>query len=223
MMKKQGINIFTKSEVTGIIHNKVKFKQDNHNKEVEGDKILIAIGLTPNFDKAEMDNIGIKYSSGIIIDNKMRTSVSNIYAIGDVTGKVQLAHYAYAQARAAAKNIMGQDEEFDESTIPSVIFTIPEISSVGECSSSFKSAAFNFAANGKARAMGEAEGFVKIFYDNGYLKGFCAIGPHVSDLVAEAALAIKNNISLSKIKDTIHAHPTLSESFVGAVEMALKD
>ena len=152
----------------------------------------------------------------------MKTSVPNIYAIGDVTGQIMLAHYAYAQAEVAAKNIMGQKAELDPSVVPSAIFTIPEISSVGIRDGSFPSVKFLFSANGKAQAMDEAEGFIKIYYEGDELKGFSAIGPHASDLVAEAALAIKNKIPLSKIEETIHVHPTLSEAFKGAVQMALK-
>ena len=153
----------------------------------------------------------------------MQTNVKNVYAIGDVTNKIKLAHYAYAQAEIAAKNIMGHNIEFNENVVPSAIITIPEISSVGGRNSKLKSATFAFAQNGKARAMGKADGFVKIYHEHGQLKGFCAIGAHASDLVSEATMAIKNKIPLVKIKETIHAHPTLSEVFLGAVEKALKN
>lgn len=222
-MKKQGIGIYTNSRIIEIKGGKIKFEYDDSEKCIESDKILVAVGVEPFFNKNEMDNLGVRYSKGIIVNDKMQTSVKNIYAVGDVTDKIKLAHYAYAQAETAAKNIMEQDAEFDENAVPSAIFTIPEISSVGVRNSELKSASFAFAENGKARAMGQADGFVKIYYDKDALKGFCAIGAHASDLVAEACLAIKNNISLEKISDTIHTHPTLSEAFLGAVERAVKE
>ena len=223
LMQRQGIDIFTNSKVKKIEGNKVNFEHENKEKFIEADKILVAIGTFPSFHRGEMNKLGVKYDKGIIVNKKMQTSVENIYAIGDVTGQIMLAHHAYAQAEVAARNIMNQKAEFDETIVPSAIFTIPEISSVGIRNEKLKSAAFRFAANGMARALGEADGFVKIYYENGFLKGFSAIGPRASDLVSEAALAIKNNIPLQKIKDTIHVHPTLSEVFLGAVEMALRE
>ena len=223
IMRRQEIEIFTNARIIGVNDNKVRFEHDKKEKYVEGDKILIAIGVEPYFNKNEMDILGVKYNKGIIVNNKMQTSIENIYAVGDVTDKIKLAHYAYAQAEVAAKNIMGNSVEFDETIVPSAIFTIPEISSVGVRNVQLKSAIFRFAENGKARAMGQFDGFVKIYYEQNNLKGFCAIGPHASDLVSEVALAIKNNISLEKIRETIHVHPTLSEVFVGAVERAIKD
>lgn len=223
IMKRQDVAIFTKSEIIGIEQNKITFRHHGEIKTLEGDKILVAIGMEPFFDKQEMDRLGVKYNTGIVVNNKMQTSVENIYAVGDVTGQSKLAHYAYAQADVAARNIVGHNTEFDESVVPTAIFTIPEISSVGVRNAQIDSAVFRFAANGKARAMGEVDGFVKIYYENGYLKGFCSIGPHASDLVSEAALAIKNNISLKQIKETIHIHPALSEAFLGAVEIALSN
>lgn len=223
LMERQGIEIFTSATISKIYENKITFMQDNQEKIIEGDKILVAIGMYPCFNKEEMDGLGVQSNNGIIVNNKMQTTIANIYAIGDVTNKIKLAHYAYAQAEIAAKNIMGNSVEFDETIVPSAIFTIPEISSVGARNERLSSSIFSFAANGKARAMGESDGFVKIYVENGYLKGFCAIGPHASDLVAEATLAIKNKIPLEKIKETIHVHPTLSEVFVGAVERAIKN
>lgn len=221
-LRKQGAEIFTESKLLGIDGNRVVHSHENKIKEIEAEKILIAVGLEPSFSRREMDGLGVKYGRGIFADKKMRTNVENIYAIGDVTDQIKLAHYACAQAEIAARNIMGMGCEFDGSVVPSAIFTLPEISSVGVCSPELKSAKFPFAANGKARAMGAAEGFVKVFYEGGALRGFCAIGPHATDLVSEAALAIKNNISMEKIRDTIHAHPTLSEAFAGAIGIALK-
>lgn len=222
LMQRQGVEIFAQSKIIKSEKNRVFFNYEGAEKSIEAEKILIAVGVDPFFNREEMKKIGVKCGRGITINSRMQTSIENVYAIGDVTDRIKLAHYAYAQADIAAKNIMGHAAEFDETTVPSAIFTIPEISSVGVRDAKLKSAKFSFAANGKARAMDEAEGFVKIFYEDGYLKGFCAIGPHASDLVSEAALAIKNRIPLENIKETIHAHPTLSEAFLGAVEIALK-
>ena len=223
LMQRQGIEIFTQSTIIRAEKNEVLFRHNGVENKIEAEKILVAVGVDPSFSKEEMDKVGVKYEKGIIINSRMQTSVKNIYAIGDVTDMIKLAHYAYAQAEVAAKNIMGETAEFDEAVVPSAIFTLPEISSVGVKDEKMMSAKFSFSANGKARAIDEPDGFVKIFYENGNLEGFCAIGPHASDLVSEAALAIKNKISLKEIKKTIHTHPTLSEAFLGAVEIALRN
>ena len=124
-MKRQDIGIWTSSRIIGINGNRVKFEHDKTEKHAEGGKILVAIGVDPSFNKNEMDELGVKYNRGIIVNNKMQTTVENIYAVGDVTDKIKLAHYAYAQAEVAAKNVMRHAAKFDENTVPSAIFTIP--------------------------------------------------------------------------------------------------
>ncbi|HLG25028.1 MAG TPA: dihydrolipoyl dehydrogenase [Candidatus Nanoarchaeia archaeon] len=217
LMRRQGIKVHTGSKVQKIEGNEVYFEEGGKQSKAHGEKILISVGVEPSFDKIIMDKIGIKYENGISINSRMQTSVSNIYAVGDCTGKIMLAHYAYAQAEIAAHNIMGQNDELNEDTVPNVIFTIPEISSVGVRNSKLKSEIFRFAANGKARTLSEIDGFVKIYHENGLLMGFSCIGAGASELVASATLAIKHKIPLKEIKSTIIAHPTLSEAFKGAI------
>ncbi len=221
LMRREGINVFTEAKVTGIKEDEISFLHENGAKSVKGDRILVAIGVQPSFDKKELDKLGVNYSKGIHVNSMMQTSVENIYAVGDVTGLTMLAHFASAQAEAAASTLMGKRKEFDGTIIPAAIFTLPEISSVGVRNSTLPSSIFRFAANGKARALGDIDGFVKIFHDGNYLKGFCAIGPWASELVAEPTLAIRNNLTLEDIHKTVHAHPTLSEAFLQAVDAAL--
>ena len=206
--------------------------------DLKQEKIMISIGLEPNLNKKELDNLGIDYDIGIDINEKMQTNIENIYAIGDITNKIMLAHVAYYQAEIAAKNIMGKQAAADYNSIPSCIFTIPEISSVGEkqeeiekakedseekkLKTDIKTSKVSFISNGKARAMGFSEGFIKLISKNNRLTGCHIIGSHADDLIHEAALAIKNNLTLQQIKNTIHAHPTLSEIFLDAVEELLK-
>ncbi|MBN1156016.1 dihydrolipoyl dehydrogenase [Candidatus Woesearchaeota archaeon] len=186
--------------------------------EIKTEKILVAIGVEPNLDIEEMNNLGVKSSKkGIGVNEMMKTSAENIYAIGDVTGIMPLAHVAYAQAETAAMNIMGREKMIDYGVVPSCIFTLPEIASVGQKEGDRTSKA-GFIANGKARTMNEKEGFIKLVSKEGFLTGAHIIGPHADDLIHEAALAIKNKISIGKIKETIHAHPTLSETFLEAVK-----
>ncbi|MBT4352080.1 dihydrolipoyl dehydrogenase, partial [archaeon] len=201
-MTRAGIEILTNTKFEKVSGKKVMVTGSDGEKELSADKVLFAVGVKSNLDIEELDAIKIKYDKGIKVNDKMQTNVSSIYAVGDVTEGIKLAHYAYAQAEVAAHNIMGKKMVFDQTVVPSCIFTLPEIASVGVRNSKMKSVSFPFAANGKARSMNKPRGFVKIYYEKGYLKGFAAIGPHVSDMVSEATLAIKNNLKLEDIKNT---------------------
>jgi len=148
----------------------------------------------------------------------MQTGIGNIYAIGDVTNKIQLAHVASAQGIAAVEHIMGKEIEMDYTVVPNCIFTYPEVSSVGitgqlaaEQGIAVKTGKFPFMATGRALAAGQAEGFVKIL-------GATIVGPHAADLIAEAALAMKLGATAEQLAGTIHAHPTLAEAVMEAAE-----
>ncbi len=157
----------------------------------------------------------------------MQTGIPNIYAIGDVTGGILLAHVASKGGIVAAINATGGDDTIDYSVVPSAIFTSPEIGSVGlrefeaeEKGIKVRTGHFQFRALGKAHAMGEIAGFVKIVSDESTDKvlGAHIIGPHASDLIHEAAIAIKTGLNVKDIAETIHAHPTLSEGIMEAAE-----
>jgi dihydrolipoamide dehydrogenase len=156
----------------------------------------------------------------------MQTNIPNIYAIGDLTNKVQLAHVASHQGIVAVKNCMGKEMEMDYDIIPSAVFTDPEIATVGVSEKGAKQqemdieiGIFPFAASGKALTLGETRGFVKIIKEkqSGKLIGGTIIGPHATDLIAEIALGIKNELTAEQLIETIHAHPTTAEAVHEAV------
>lgn len=224
-----GIKIYAGAKAEEIIKDEdnnliVCFSKNEEKKYVSGHKVLLSVGRSPVMKVEELKNLGINLTKGdraIEINDKMETSVKGIYAIGDVTNKIQLAHVASHQGIVAVNNIMGKDCIMDYSVVPSAIFTIPEIAVVGvsekeaeQKSLEIEVGKFPFAANGKALIYGESHGFVKIIKDKntGIVIGGAIVGPHATDLIGEIALAIKNKLTAEQIIETIHAHPTTAES-----------
>jgi pyruvate/2-oxoglutarate dehydrogenase complex dihydrolipoamide dehydrogenase (E3) component len=164
--------------------------------------------------------------SGRLLDDRTETNVPGIYAIGDVTGTLLLAHWASAQGVVAAENALGQSTRLDAHSVPSCIFTIPEIASVGLSEEqarkkgiAVKTAKMTLRFNGMANAMMETDGFIKVVVDEkeGQVIGVHIIGPHASDLISEGTVAVKKKMALSEMKEIIHAHPTLSETMQEAI------
>lgn len=204
-----------------------KYKTKDEEIEVVGDKVLIAAGRGPVIDGLNLDGIGVKYDySGIEVDSEFETTTEGIYAIGDVNNLgIQLAHVASAQGVYVMEKLMGLDPDINLDVYPNCVFTLPEVAFVGkteeelkESGIDYRTSKFLFAANGKALSMGDGDGFIKIFASNEDNKvlGVTILGPHANDLIAEGALAIANGLDVDSITRTIHAHPTLSESFFEA-------
>ncbi|MCG2709958.1 MAG: dihydrolipoyl dehydrogenase [Thermodesulfovibrionales bacterium] len=229
-LKKKKIKLYTNVKV-----EKVEVKEDgvhaflSDGKEIIAEKVLVSIGRALNSDGIGLENTGIQKGKRgeIPVNEKMETNVPDIYAIGDVTGTWLLAHTASTQGIIAAKNIMGRNENIDYSTVPTAIFTSPEIASVGlrehqaeEKGIKIRTGHFQFRGLGKAHAMGEIAGFVKVIADEATDKliGMHIIGPHASDLIHEGAVAMKAGLKVRDIANTIHAHPTLSEGIMEASE-----
>ncbi|WP_051531594.1 dihydrolipoyl dehydrogenase [Clostridiisalibacter paucivorans] len=227
--KERGITIYTSSKVNEIIdaedgRSLVKFEKDGIDKYITGDKILMSVGRQPYYGELDLQDIAVQLNEngkGIKVDDKMETTCEGIYAIGDVTNKIQLAHVASHQGIVAVNNIMGKNAKMDYTIIPSAIFTSPEIATVGLCEREAKDngieisiGKFPFGANGKALTLGEKSGFVKIIADKSsqVVLGGAIIGPHATDLIHEITLAIKNKLKLEDIIETIHAHPTTAEA-----------
>jgi dihydrolipoamide dehydrogenase len=188
-------------------------------KDIPADTVLLAVGRRPALPEG-IDDIGVIYDkTGVQVDRMMRTSVDNIYAVGDLTSGMRLAHVAYAGAEAAAHNIMGREREADFSVVPWCVFTTPEIGRVGVsekgASVDVRVGRADYLGNGKARCMGERGGFFKVVVDaqKGTVLGAHIVGAHASDLIGEAALAVKAGMTARQVADTIHPHPTLSELF----------
>ncbi len=227
--KDAGIKLYTSSKVEEILEGEgdnaiVRFTKDNKIKYISSDKVLVCVGRSPEYENIGIEELSIEINPknhGIKVNNKMQTNIPNIYAVGDVTNILQLAHIASHQGIIAVKNILGEDVTMDYKAVPSAIFTSPEIATVGigekDLVGSNKKVVigkFPFEASGKAMTYGETRGFVKIIKDEATDKilGCTIIGPHASDLIAEVTLAIANGLTSKDIITTIHAHPTTSEA-----------
>ena len=221
--------------ITGIKVEKVDVREDgvhaflSDGKEIVSEKVLVSIGRDLNSADIGLETVGINKGSrgDIIVNNRMETNVPGIYAIGDVTGGILLAHMASREGLVAAQNVMGIETRIDYTVVPAAIFTSPEIASVGlrEHQAAgkgikYKTGHFQFRALGKAHAMGDIAGFIKLIAEESSDKliGAHIIGPHASDLIHEAALAMKAGLTIRDIAGTIHAHPTLAEGIMEAAE-----
>jgi dihydrolipoamide dehydrogenase len=228
--KKRKIKIFT-----GIKVERVEVRPDgvhaftSDGKEHVGEKLLVSIGRTLNTERIGLDEVGVEKGKRgeILVDDHMETNIKGIYSIGDCTGKILLAHVASTQGIVAAQNACGKDSVMDYGTVPAAIFTTPEIASVGlrefqanERGIKVVTGQFPYRALGKAHAMGEIAGFVKLVADpqTDKLLGAHIIGAHAADMVHEAAVALKNGLTIKDLAKTIHAHPTLSEGVMEAAE-----
>jgi dihydrolipoamide dehydrogenase len=198
-------------------------------KKLTAEKMLISIGRALNSDGIGLEAAGVEKGERgeIKVNENMATNVDGIYAIGDVTGGILLAHMASTEGIVAAKNTCGQETKIDYSVVPAAIFTSPEIGSVGlrefeaeDKGIKIKTGHFQFRGLGKAHAMGEISGLIKIVADpdTDNILGAHIIGPHASDIIHEAALAMKAGLKVKDIAETIHAHPTLSEGLMEAAE-----
>ncbi len=200
-------------------------------ESIETDQILVSIGRKPNTDNLGLENTDIKVGERglIIVDHQGRTNVPNIYAIGDIVPGPALAHKASREAKVAAEAIAEHVSEFDNRAIPAVVFTDPEIAWTGLTEREAKEqdvkyivGKFPLRALGRARTMGKPEGLVKILADpnHGLVLGAGMVGPHVSEMIAEATLAMEMGATLEDLMVTIHPHPTISESIMEAAEVA---
>jgi len=201
-------------------------------KEFVAEKVLVSIGRALNSDGIGLEAAGVlRGKKGeIAVNDRMETNVKGIYAVGDVTGGILLAHMASAEGMVAAANAMGADASIDYAVVPAAVFTSPEIASVGlreqqarQQGLSYRVGRFQYRALGRAHAMGEITGFVKIIADasDDRVLGCHIMGAHASDLIHEAALAMRTGRTVREIAGTIHAHPTLAEAIREAAEDVL--
>jgi dihydrolipoamide dehydrogenase len=199
--------------------------------DIEADKILVAVGRRPNIEDIGLEIAGVKTAGGFItVDRQLRTSVHNIFAIGDVAGQPMLAHKASREAEVAAEVIADKPAEMDAQVIPSVVFTDPELASAGLTAEEaenrghkVKVGKFPFTALGRAIANLDTDGFAKVVMDadSGQLLGVHVVGNGAGDLISEAALAIEMGAAAADLAMTIHPHPTLPEAIMEAAKAAL--
>ena len=226
-LRAQGIDIRlntkTKSAKATARHVALTIEDEKGEQELKFDKVLVATGRKPNTDGLNATEIGLQLDKGgfIVVDDHCRTNLPNVYAIGDVVRGPMLAHKASEEGVAVAEHIAGESSHINYNTIPWVIYTWPEIAWVGKTSQeltesgiNFKQGVFPFMANGRARAMGDMTGMVKILSDakDDTILGVHIMGPNASELIAEAVLAMEFSASSEDIARTIHAHPTLAEA-----------
>lgn len=222
---KKGIDINTQSQVLSISKEgdqyKVTFLRKGKEESVVADKVLMAVGRKANVDSLNLAEAGVEFGPrGVVVNEVMQTSQPHIYAVGDINGKMMLAHAAIFQGLVALDHMMGKDNDIDLSVMPAAVFTSPEAASVGKTEDECKEAGIKvkclksfFRANGKAVTMGETEGFCKLIAEEetGLLLGCHLFGPHSSDIVQEVCALISRKSTLKQLQDIIHTHPTLTE------------
>ena len=242
-LSKRGISVETQAQVTSITEcdadaYTVSYTRKGKEETVTAEKVLMAVGRRANVASLNLDDIGLEYTQrGIVTDERtMQTNIPHIYAVGDINGRMMLAHAATFQGIVALDHIMGVENQIDLSVMPAAVFTSPEAASVGltedeckekgipgKCLKSF------FRANGKAVTMGETDGFCKVVvaaepkegaqspYQPGRVLGCHLYGPHSSDIVQEACAMISRKATLEEFQSVIHTHPTLTEVLQSAI------
>jgi dihydrolipoamide dehydrogenase len=221
---KDGVTILTNATVTGLTDNGVTYQLDGQSVTIPADKVLMAIGMKPNVKSFANLNL-VMSKSGVEVNERMQTSLPNVYAIGDVIGKYMLAHVASHAGLVAIEHIAGHDVKMDFKAVPSGIYTFPEIAMVGLTEQEakaqgidYKVSTFPLAANGKAMGENEKEGIIKVVASKQYNE---ILGVHIysvsaTEMISEASLAINLEASAEELVKTIHPHPTLSEMLMEA-------
>jgi dihydrolipoamide dehydrogenase len=225
--RRRRISVKTSSEVKEIKKNEsgyeVIYQQKNKEKTEAAEKVLMAVGRKPYTAGLKLENIGLELSDkrkAIPVNKKMESNIKGIYAVGDVTDKILLAHVASTQGITAVENIAGLEKEINYEAVPGAIFTSPEIGTVGLTEAEaeakgieYQTSSFPFAASGKVMAMGEREGKIKLIVEKESEKiiGAAIIGIAASDLIAELTLAVNLSLTAEDLRNTIYAHPTTAE------------
>ena len=231
-LTKEGIEIFTDATVIGISTKQdekaVSFttKEGTGEEERIAEKVLVAVGRSPNTDNLGTDNLGLAIDGGrITVNERMETNIPGVYAIGDVVGGIMLAHVAMEEGKCAVENSLGAGRKMDFGAVPRCVYTSPEVAAVGltetearEAYGDIRVGRFPFTASAKALIANATSGMVKVVTDSSYgqILGVHILGPHATELIAEAVLGIKMEATFDDLASSIHAHPTLSEAMVEA-------
>ena len=224
----KGVEVKANAKVTEVARTgrtvAVTYEADGKSQSIEGDEVLLGAGRVANYTGVE--NAGLKTERlGIVVDERMRTNLSGVWAIGDCIGDMRapkLAHVASTQGEVAVDVILGEDSKMDYDVLPNVVYTHPEVATVGLTEAQAKEkypdakvARFSFKASGRALALGESDGLMKLVTagPHGRILGAHIVGPQASELIAEATLAMRLEASVEDVIATVHAHPTLAETF----------
>lgn len=227
ILNKKGVTIHTGAKVLAVEDGKAcLFELDGQQQRATGEMVIVAVGRKPATANIGLEAVGITLESGFVkVDEEMRTNVDGVYAIGDITGKMQLAHVASAQGLVAAHNACGEHRRMRYDIVPSCIYTSPEIASIGLTQAQahdkgieVKMGAFPVAANGRSSIMNVTEGVAKIVTDarTGEILGAQLMAPRATDMIGEIAAVMRSEGTIEELSDTIHAHPTVSEIIMEA-------
>jgi len=228
LFSKQGLEFILNARVTGAVLNKkskqatVSFDKDAQSVTLQADKVLLCVGRRPYSEGLGLDNLGLflEKNGTLWVNEHYQTKVPNVYAVGDMIAGPMLAHKAEEEGVACADHMAGRYAHVNYQAIPNVIYTHPEIASVGDTEEqlkakgiAYKKGSFPFMANGRAKAMADTDGFVKILADEktDRILGAHIVGPRAGDLIAELAVAMEFKASAEDIAMAVHAHPTLAE------------
>jgi len=236
-LKKRGVKTFAGTKVKGVERTesgtKVSIESAKGAETLEAEVTLVAVGFKPNSKGVGLEELGVETDQRgfVVVDERMATNVPGIWAIGDLTGKLLLAHTASTMGIICAENIAGEEpRKLDYRMIPRAVYSTPQVASFGYTEAQARDAGFavkvgrfNFQANGKALGLGEYQGWAKIITDEKYgeILGAVIVGPEASELLPELVLAQANELTVEEIARSVHAHPTLSEVLMEAAEDAL--
>ena len=227
LLTDKGVSIHTGAKVLEIRDGLTcVFEQDGQTLTAEGAVVVLAAGRRPDTAGLGLEAAGVETERGFVtVDDELRTSVPHIYAIGDITGRQQLAHTATAQGIVAAHNAAGGHRRMDYSAVPGCIYTTPEIACVGlteekakEAGHTVRTGRFSVSGNGRALAVACPDGFAKVVADadTGKVLGCHVVAPCATEFISEAVLAIRHGLTVEELGETIHAHPTVSEVLMEA-------
>lgn len=235
--KKRGVKVYAGTKVKSVTKTEtgtsVLLENEKGEESIDAEITLVAIGFKPNSQGIGLEAAGVELDRRgfVVVDDRMATSAEGVWAIGDLTGKLLLAHAASAMGLIAAENIAGKEQrKLDYRMIPRAVFSSPQVASFGyteaqakEAGFDVKTGKFNFMANGKALGLGAGSGFAKVIMDAKYgeLLGATLVGPEVSELLPELVLAQANELTVAEIARSVHVHPSVSEAIMEAAEAAL--
>ena len=227
-LTRKGVEIIEKTKVTEVEREECSFilnAEGEQELSLQAEKVLVAVGRRPSITE-DVRKLGLEIERGIVTNSRMQTNVQGVYAIGDIRAGIMLAHVASYEGIVAAHNIVGEVMEMDYSAVPSIIFSSPEVGSTGireddvEDMERVSIAKFPLSANGRARTVLENTGFVKVIADkeSGKVLGMSIVSPSATELIMEGVIAVKNGLTIEELENSIHPHPTLSETVLGALE-----
>lgn len=229
ILKRKGVQIIAGAKVTGIEEAEeitVNYEKDGQPKSAAGTCCIVSVGRKAQIDQIGLDAVGIKRNGSFIeVDAYLRTNIPSIYAIGDITGKIQLAHVATKQGMVAAENIIGKQKRMKYEVVPSCLYTNPEIAWIGlseeeaiKAGKNIKIGRYGVGGNGKSSVMGHSKGLIKLVCDHvtGEVYGAQIMAPRATDMIGEIAVIMECEGTIEELSDTIHPHPTVCEIIVEA-------